>query len=177
MHQIPFLVFKKTPKVNPTSSHYQYVALLKIMAKINVRVFLVLKYCIDTSLWQRTKRLLWYNCCQIENIQGIIYLYIFLYVWMFCTETQTFIESFTHTTTNTFNVYILSQPYAWMYTYKTLNLHASWSYLSYLEGTSNAAAFQLNSFSRVFEPSNTQHRKSTSLSSCAWFKTQELKSY
>lgn len=90
---------------------------------------------------------------------------------MFCTETQTFIESFTHTTTNTFNVYILSQPYAWMYTYKTLNLHASWSYLSYLEGTSNAAAFQLNSFSRVFEPSNTQHRKSTSLSSCAWFKT------
>lgn len=50
MHQIPFLLIKKKLKVNPTSSNYKYVALLKIMAKVNVHVFLVLKYCIDTNL-------------------------------------------------------------------------------------------------------------------------------
>lgn len=83
-----------------------------------------------------------------------------------------------HTQPQTYLIYTYYHSLMLGYTHtKTLNLYASWSYLSYLEGTSNAAAFQLNSFSRVFEPSNTQHRKSTSLSSCAWFKTQELKSY
>lgn len=146
------------------------------MAKVNVHVFLVLKYCIDTSLWQRTKTLLWYNCCQIENIQGIISVHFPVCLNVLHRDTNFHRIIHTHNHKHILFLHIITALCFDTHT-KTLNIHASWLYLSYLEGTSNAAAFQLNSFSRVFEPSDTQHRKSNSLSSCAWFKTQELKSY
>lgn len=116
-------------------------------------------YCIYmyTSVWQRVKTLLWYNCCQIENIHGIISVH-----FPVCLNISHRDANF-HciTTKNKINLYILSQPYTCS-TYKhSHNLYTSWSHLSYLKGTSNATATKLNSFFRVFEPSNTQHRKST----------------
>lgn len=136
-------------KKNTFSSSVSYT--YENNAQLNVHVFLVLKYimyCIYmyTSVWQRVKTLLWYNCCQIENIHGIISVH-----FPVCLNISHRDANF-HciTTKNKINLYILSQPYTCS-TYKhSHNLYTSWSHLSYLKGTSNATATKLNSFFRGF---------------------------